>query len=157
MGVTHLWETLNPSGRPVSLASFRNKTLAVDVSLWMHQAVNGTYKHGAVDINDTHSVVLFNRICTLLQHGIKPIFVFDGRPPELKRATIDKRRALRRDALADSLASQPFPVSSQSCSTQRRHLAVVRRSWFVSVAEESEVKPSCSKGDVHITGPWLID
>ena len=25
-----------------------------------------------------------NRTCTLLSHGIKPIYVFDGRAPELK-------------------------------------------------------------------------
>jgi flap endonuclease-1 len=43
------------------------------------------------------SGILF-RVSNFLEKGIKPVFVFDGKPPELKTGTIDKRRKIREDA-----------------------------------------------------------
>lgn len=43
-------------------------------------------EHGST--TNKHLVVMFHRICKLLFYGIKPIFVFDGGVPELKRITI---------------------------------------------------------------------
>lgn len=43
------------------------------------------------------SGILF-RTATFLEKGIRPVFVFDGKPAELKRATIDARRTLRSEA-----------------------------------------------------------
>jgi flap endonuclease-1 len=40
------------------------------------------------------SGILF-RMANFLEKGIKPVFVFDGKPDELKMATIDKRRKVR--------------------------------------------------------------
>lgn len=40
------------------------------------------------------SGILF-RISNFMAKGIKPVFVFDGKPTELKQATIDERRKLR--------------------------------------------------------------
>lgn len=38
MGVTHLWQILEPVKQPVNLSSLRGKTLAVDLSLWVCEA-----------------------------------------------------------------------------------------------------------------------
>lgn len=40
------------------------------------------------------SGILF-RIANFMEKGIKPVFVFDGKPTQLKQATIDERRKLR--------------------------------------------------------------
>ena len=40
------------------------------------------------------SGILF-RISSFMEKGIKPVFVFDGKPTELKQATIDERRKIR--------------------------------------------------------------
>ncbi|MHB8164009.1 MAG: flap endonuclease-1 [Methanoregula sp.] len=40
------------------------------------------------------SGILF-RIANFMDKGIKPVFVFDGKPAELKQATVDQRRQLR--------------------------------------------------------------
>jgi flap endonuclease-1 len=40
------------------------------------------------------SGILF-RMANFLEKGIKPVFVFDGKPDDLKMATIDKRRKVR--------------------------------------------------------------
>lgn len=38
MGVTNLWQILEPVRQPVSLSSLKGKTLAVDLSLWVCEA-----------------------------------------------------------------------------------------------------------------------
>ncbi len=40
------------------------------------------------------SGILF-RIANFMDKGIKPVFVFDGKPAELKQATVDQRRQIR--------------------------------------------------------------
>ena len=38
---------------------------------------------------------ILSRICKLLFYQIKPVFVFDGAPPQLKRETLARRRMKR--------------------------------------------------------------
>lgn len=40
----------------------------------------------------SHLSGLFYRTCNLLEKGIQPIFVFDGKPSDLKKRTLDERR-----------------------------------------------------------------
>ena len=42
-----------------------------------------------------HLVGLFNRTISFLSHGIKPIWVFDGKPPEMKKGELKRRHDLK--------------------------------------------------------------
>jgi flap endonuclease-1 len=46
----------------------------------------------------SHIAGLLYRTSNLVEAGIKPVFVFDGPPSELKRKTLDKRHAIRTQA-----------------------------------------------------------
>ena len=46
-------------------------------------------KHGN-PVRNAHLVGLFNRVCKLLYYRIKPVFVFDGGVPHLKKKTLVK-------------------------------------------------------------------
>ncbi|MEM4212280.1 MAG: flap endonuclease-1, partial [Nitrososphaerota archaeon] len=46
----------------------------------------------------SHLSGLFFRTVNFLEVGMKPVYVFDGQPPQLKRETIQKRIALRKAA-----------------------------------------------------------
>ena len=46
----------------------------------------------------SHLSGLFFRTVNFLEEGIKPVYVFDGRPPEVKRATIERRMEAREEA-----------------------------------------------------------
>lgn len=92
MGVHGLWHLLQPTGRPVSLQSLEGKVLAVDVSIWLHQAVKGMRNKDGSPMHNAHLHVLFTRVCKLLYYKIKPVFVFDGSVPELKKQTMASRR-----------------------------------------------------------------
>ncbi|XP_060858120.1 DNA excision repair protein ERCC-5 isoform X1 [Metopolophium dirhodum] len=93
MGVQGLWKLLESAGKPIPVEKLENKVLSIDVSIWMYQIIKGVQEseHGAT--TNGHLIVMFHRICKLLFYGIKPIFVFDGGVPELKKITIAQRQA----------------------------------------------------------------
>lgn len=43
----------------------------------------------------SHLSGLFFRTARFLEYGLKPVYIFDGKPPDLKSSTIAKRRELR--------------------------------------------------------------
>ncbi|XP_050394306.1 DNA excision repair protein ERCC-5 [Patella vulgata] len=102
MGVHGLWQLLQASGRPVSLESLDGKILAVDVSLWLHQTTKGMRDKDGNPLPNAHLHGLFTRICKLLFYRIKPVFVFDGGVPILKKQTLAARRERKEFAEKES-------------------------------------------------------
>ncbi|KAK8741502.1 hypothetical protein OTU49_002250 [Cherax quadricarinatus] len=99
MGVKGLWKLIERAGVPVPLETLEHKILAVDVSIWLHQAVKGFRGPGGANVANAHLLTLFHRICKLLFYRIRPVFVFDGGVPYLKKQTLASRK-LRRDVAA---------------------------------------------------------
>lgn len=50
-------------------------------------------------IPNAHLSVLFNRICKLLYYRIKPVFVFDGAAPTIKKIALNQRKERRDENL----------------------------------------------------------
>ncbi|XP_015788132.1 DNA repair protein complementing XP-G cells homolog [Tetranychus urticae] len=100
MGVKGLWTLLEPVGYPISLESLEGKVIAVDISIWINQSIKGIRDKRGILAENAHLLGLFNRICKLLFYKIKPVFVFDGGAPALKRQTIEERRLRRENILA---------------------------------------------------------
>lgn len=92
MGVKGLWELLHPVARPIKLEALANKRLAIDASIWLHQFMRGMRDNDGAMVSNAHIIGFFRRICKLLYYNIKPVFVFDGGTPILKRLTIQERR-----------------------------------------------------------------
>lgn len=59
-----------------------------DISIWLNQAVKGVRDRSGNSVQNAHLLTLFHRICKLLFFRIKPVFVFDGEAPLLKRQTL---------------------------------------------------------------------
>ncbi|ELK38422.1 DNA repair protein complementing XP-G cells [Myotis davidii] len=102
MGVQGLWKLLECSGRPVSPETLEGKILAVDISIWLNQALKGVRDRHGNAIENAHLLTLFHRLCKLLFFRIRPIFVFDGDAPLLKKQTLAKRRQKKDLATSDS-------------------------------------------------------
>ncbi|KAF8632252.1 hypothetical protein AX15_001999 [Amanita polypyramis BW_CC] len=92
MGVKSLWNLLAPVGRPILLETVEGKAMAIDSSIWIYQfQATMRDKDGRVLVN-AHVLGFLRRITKLLFHGIKPVFVFDGGAPVLKRNTLKDRK-----------------------------------------------------------------
>ncbi|KAI8991248.1 hypothetical protein BDF20DRAFT_909056 [Mycotypha africana] len=102
MGVQGLWSLVGPAARPTPLESLRRKKLAVDASIWIHQFMRTMRDKEGNALRNGHLLGFFRRLCKLLFFDIKPVFVFDGGAPFLKRSTIKERRK-RREGLKANL------------------------------------------------------
>jgi len=88
----------------VELEFFKNKPIAIDGYNILYQFVSTIRGPDGRPLMDSkgritsHLSGLFFRTVNFLEVGMKPVYVFDGQPPQLKRETIQKRIALRKTA-----------------------------------------------------------
>ena len=95
MGVRNLWDLLAPCGRRTSVDALGRKRLAVDASIWLIQFVKAMRDDRGEMIKNAPLLGLFRRLTKLLYLRVRPILVFDGVTPALKRRTVARRRAFR--------------------------------------------------------------
>ncbi|EGC37623.1 hypothetical protein DICPUDRAFT_30018, partial [Dictyostelium purpureum] len=88
MGVPKLWELIQQSGTEIDINALEGKILAIDASIWIHTFVRALKNEKGDPIPNAHLLGFFKRICKLLSLRVKPIFVFDGGIPYLKKKTI---------------------------------------------------------------------
>ncbi|XP_062910959.1 DNA excision repair protein ERCC-5 [Mobula hypostoma] len=91
MGVQGLWKLLECTGQPISPECLEGKILAVDISIWLNQAMKGARDRHGNSLPNAHLLILFHRLCKLLFHRIRPLVVFDGKMPLLKKQTLENR------------------------------------------------------------------
>ncbi|KAI2477590.1 DNA-repair protein rad13 [Pyrenophora tritici-repentis] len=103
MGVTNLWTVLQPCARPIKIETLNKKRLAVDASIWIYQFLKAVRDKEGNALRNSHIVGFFRRVCKLLFIGIKPVFVFDGGAPALKRQTISNRKSRREGRREDAV------------------------------------------------------
>lgn len=73
----------------------RNKVLAVDISIWLTQFVKAMRDAEGAQVRNAHLLGVFRRCIKLLYLSVRPVLVFDGATPALKRKTLAGRRAMR--------------------------------------------------------------
>ncbi|MEM2034545.1 MAG: hypothetical protein QXL42_00195, partial [Candidatus Caldarchaeum sp.] len=87
-----------------SLKALSGKTIALDAYNILYQfiaTIRGPDGRALMDRRGrvtSHLSGLFFRTLNFLQEKVKPVYVFDGRPPEMKRQTVEKRATARRTA-----------------------------------------------------------
>lgn len=119
MGVHSFWDIVGPSARPVRLESLEDKRMAVDASIWIYQFLKAVRDQEGNAVKNSHITGFFRRICKLLYFGIRPIFVFDGGVPVLKRETIRQRKERRQGKRdnAKSTARKLLALQLQNASS----------------------------------------
>uniref|UniRef100_A0A8C5QJZ8 Flap endonuclease 1 n=1 Tax=Leptobrachium leishanense TaxID=445787 RepID=A0A8C5QJZ8_9ANUR len=89
MGISELSDVIGEAA-PGAISSgpphrYRGKVLAVDASIFLHQfdsAMPDLYNRHGENISVLKG--FFYRTAFMLENGIKPVYVFDGKPPHLK-------------------------------------------------------------------------
>ncbi|CAL8281158.1 unnamed protein product [Lota lota] len=91
MGITKLAELIRTEAPGAvshkDISDYAGKVIALDTSIIMNQFRTAVPK---LKIQSPMTGIFF-RTLTFLEHDIKPVFVFDGRPPGEKQAVLEKR------------------------------------------------------------------
>ncbi|KAI3980895.1 hypothetical protein MKX01_025460 [Papaver californicum] len=111
-GLTKLLADNAPkSMKQEKLESYIGRQIAIDASLSIYQFLivvgrNGTgmLMNEACEVT-SHLHGLFSQMIRLLEAGLKPVYVFDCKPPDLKRQELAKRSLKRSEATGDLAAA----------------------------------------------------
>ncbi len=88
----------------VEVEYFSGKKIAVDALNTLYQFIATIRQPDGTPLKDSqgritsHLSGILYRVSNMVEIGIKPIFVFDGKPPEFKRAEIEERKRIREEA-----------------------------------------------------------
>ncbi|CAI0552062.1 unnamed protein product [Linum tenue] len=104
-GLTKLLADNAPRGmKEQKFESFFGRKIAIDASMSIYQFLIVVGRSGTEMLTNeagdvtSHLQGMFYRTIRLLEAGIKPIYVFDGQPPDLKNQELAKRSSKRADA-----------------------------------------------------------
>ena len=87
-----------------TLESFSSKIIAIDAYNAIYQFLASIRGPDGLQLSDSegritsHLSGLLYRNINFLSLGIKPVYVFDGKPPSLKTAEIERRKQIKKDA-----------------------------------------------------------
>ena len=90
--------------KEIELSGLKGKVVAIDAFNALYQFLTTIRQPDGTSLMDkngnitSHLSGLFYRNINLLQAGIKPVYVFDGIPPELKQLEIEKRKEAKQIA-----------------------------------------------------------
>ncbi len=156
--------------KTLSLEDLRGRSMAVDAFNVLHQFLALIRSRDGRPLSDrgdrvtSHLVGLAFRTTRLIaDYKMRLVFVFDGRPPTLKRGEVEKRRALKRKAEAEyaealeagdiatafSKAVQTGRLTSEMIGDAKRLLDLFGVPWVQAPGEgEAQAAHMALKGDV---------
>ncbi len=162
----------------ISFKDLHDRVIVIDAYNVLHQFLatirqrDGTALKNAEGKTTSHLSGLFYRTANLVQNKIKPVYVFDGKPHQLKQETIDERNRRRlqaeedwKDALekgdtekARVKAQQTSRVTDEIVE-QSKTLLDILGIPYVQAPEEGEAQASymVRKGDAYAVGSQDFD
>lgn len=69
----------------------------------------------------------FHRTIRMVENGIKPAYVFDGKPPQLKSGVLAKRFATKQDAKEEGEEAKEIGTAEDMDRLSRRSVKVTRQ------------------------------
>lgn len=166
------------SSREIQLHDLSGKTIAVDAMNQLYMFLTGIRQPDGTPLMDSegnitsHLSGLLYRTTKLLSNDIKPVYVFDGESPELKRQEIDRRRKVKEDARqkyekakregriedARKYAQRTSRFTPQMIEDAKKLLTVMGVPWIQAPAEgEAQCVHLCRKGQAWAVGSQDFD
>jgi len=122
--------------------AYTGRLLAIDASMCLYQFMimirenhSGSYQNLTNEAGEvtSHIIGMLTRTIKLMENGIKPVYVFDGKPPELKMAELEERRAKRATAavnlqVATEAGDQEAILKAQNAPSRSRGSRMNRQS-----------------------------
>lgn len=172
MGIKNLFKIISDNAPSAitekKLKDYKGKTIVLDASMIIYQFViairnTGNDLENSEGKMTTHIIGVINKALMLLKHDIIPIFVFDGKPPELKSNTL-KERKNRKKKCIQNLKDDNYDNDSdrikdfkKSFTLSKTHIDEVKHILDLfgipTVDSITEADPICAKiatkSDVH--------
>ena len=164
--------------KPCQLKDLKGKAIAIDGYNSLYQFLSSIRQRDGTPLMDSkmrvtsHLSGAFQRTASLLEVGIKPIYVFDGKPNPLKASTLADRRQRKeiakeqwREALeagdmetARTKAQQTSKLTREMVSQAKDLFDLMGVPW-VDAPEEGEAQAShmARNGDVYAAGSQDFD
>ncbi|CAG5026654.1 unnamed protein product [Parnassius apollo] len=104
LGLSKLIADIAPQAvKEMEIKNYFGRKVAIDASMSLYQFLIAVRSEGAqltsVDGETTsHLMGTFYRTIRLVENGIKPVYVFDGKPPDMKSHQLNKRAERREEA-----------------------------------------------------------
>ncbi len=166
------------TAREIELEELRGKTVAVDAFNTIFQFLSIIRQPDGKPLMDSqgrvtsHLTGLLYRTANLIEAGIEPSFVFDGKPNELKAGTIEERIARREkakreyeEALAEgdmkkafSKAQQTARMTPEILETSKKLIKLMGLPVVQAPSDgEAQAAYMCGKGDVYAAASQDFD
>ena len=126
--------------RVVRLSDFKGKSLAIDAynSLYQFLAIirssDGRPLRDREGRTTSHLSGLFYRTSNLLKLGIKPVYVFDGKPPILKSVVLKERARSRR--AAKERFERALEIGDKEKARRYGQASVQLKDWMLETSME---------------------
>jgi flap endonuclease-1 len=164
--------------RPCALKDLKGKAIAIDGYNALYQFLSSIRQADGTPLMDSkgrvtsHLSGTFHRTANLLEAGIKPVYVFDGKPHPLKASTLADRRQRKAVAKAqweealDAGDMETARVKAQQTSRLTKDMVAQAKELLghmgvpvVDAPEEGEAQAShmASKGDVYAAASQDFD
>ena len=106
------------------------RKVAIDTSMFLYSFLVAIRPDSQLNLTDasgeitSHLQGLFSRTIRLLEAGVKPIYVFDGKPPVMKNGELAKRKARKQQAETDLAEAKETGDAEQAAKFVKRTIHV---------------------------------
>lgn len=170
MGVD-LGELVEPE--EIDFADLNDKVIAIDAMNTMYQFLSIIRQRDGTPLKDSdgnvtsHLSGLFYRSINLLEKNIRPVYVFDGKPPQLKAKEAKERRKKREEARKEweklkeegkiseaySKATQSSKLTGEMIEEAQKLLSAMGLPYIVAESEgEAQAAYMARNDDVYAVG-----
>ena len=139
MGIKNLFKLIKKyAPKSISykkLNSYKNNYLVLDAHMIIYQYVIAIRNSGNDLTNNdgkitSHIIGVLSKTFMLLKNNIIPIFVFDGKAPDIKKITINKRKKQK----------EKNKLKLENCKNEDDKLKYFKRSYYLKKNEINECK-----------------
>jgi len=163
---------------PIYFEDLKGKVIAIDALNTLYQFLASIRQHDGTPLMDSQGRVtshlsgILYRTGRLMELGIKPIYVFDGEPPELKKrelqgrseikkkAQIEWEKALEEGRVEDArkFAARTSRMTEEMREESKKLLGLMGIPFVQAPSEgEAECVHLCNKGDAWAVGSHDYD
>lgn len=164
--------------RQIEVKALKGYVIALDAYNMLYQFLAAIRQPDGTPLMDregrvtSHLNGLFYRTISLAEEGVKPVYVFDGKPPEIKRREVEERIRRKEEAArkykaaveagrleeARKYAQAASKLTSDMVNESKELLSAMGIPWVQAPAEgEAQAAFMASKGDAWAAGSQDYD